>query len=379
MKELGKLILAATMVANASCSVKSILYKPSRQLDPQPVTDPAEPPRQPDPMIEQQWSLDRIQYGAIADMQTGSANVRIAILGTGIDYNHPELLGRVLINEREFAANDLAATPSGNHLDDDGNGLVDDVVGYDVIDNDGFAFDRHGGSTAVAGIIAARHHNGIGIVGLMSDVRLYPVRYIDDNGRTSVFHLIRALQIAEQAAPHVIFIHSTQFRLGGRFGDEAIAKVELDLLQQQLNRIRGRNIGIVIGAGSNNRLFGSRKIDVTMRSMDNIIVVTSSDEHDKKDLVANHSLQYVATAAPGTKILTLRPNGGFATLSSTAFAAAHVAGAYGLVVANYGPVGYRRIIAALTSKSGGDVVETLADYSIGQNRLNLKKLLAAIR
>lgn len=370
-----KLITCSLLVVLAGCTEKTIVYKPSAELDPLPPT--AEPgPEEAagaDPLLERQWSLERIGAADIED--AGNANLVIAVLSTGVDYTHPDLAGRVHINQREITPQGPNSPLWTNSTDDDDNGLVDDIVGYDVVSSDGFAFDRHGAGTALAGVIAARQDNGRGVSGILADCRIYPVRYINDNGQTSVYHLLRALDVAAAIRPHVILLHIGQLNLGGRFGDGEVRDVELAALRGKLAQLHTLQIPIIVGAGQNNAVFGTRPFDAVLSSFDNIAVVTSSDADDQLQFLANHSGQYVTTTAPGTDIVSTGLSNGYRTSSSTTLAAAHVAAAIGAVIARHGP--RQDLVQRLSDPAASDEVASLALASIGRNRLNIARYLAS--
>jgi subtilisin family serine protease len=186
-----KILVGGSILSlQVACMQTVIVFKPSPFLDPLPdQTRTAATEEKADPKVDEQWNLAKVGFtpqSATSSDFAGNYNVKIAILSTGIDYNHEDLIGQVAINRKEITNQAAGEKPGVNRKDDDNNGLVDDVVGWDFVDGDGFAYDRHGAGTAVAGIIAARQNNGKGITGLMRNVTLYPIRYIEDHGPTSI-------------------------------------------------------------------------------------------------------------------------------------------------------------------------------------------------
>ncbi len=118
------------------------------------------------------WGLHRIAVAAAWDVSRG-AGVLVAIVDTGIDYNHPDLAANVWTNPGEIAA---------NGLDDDGNGYVDDVRGWDFADGDADPIDDYGHGTHVAGTVAAVGGNGTGVVGVAYESRVMAVRGLGTGG-----------------------------------------------------------------------------------------------------------------------------------------------------------------------------------------------------
>ena len=115
------------------------------------------------------WGLLKIQAPAAWSLSTGSAQVVVANLDTGVNYNHPDLAANMWRNPGEIA---------GNSIDDDANGYVDDVYGIDTENDDSDPMDDHGHGTHTAGTIGAVGNNGIGVVGVNWNVRILPCKFI---------------------------------------------------------------------------------------------------------------------------------------------------------------------------------------------------------
>ncbi len=376
-------LLAAMSSGLIGCTEIVILFKPSPNIDPMPSTEACKAKDADDPKAAEQWALS--QVGVTPEVLKspavlGNANVRIAILSTGIDYNHEDLCGQVEVNKNEITQRAIADRIGVNREDDDKNGLVDDVAGYDVVDGDGFAFDRQGAGTAAAGIIAANQRNGVGIAGLMKHVTLLPVRYIDNNGQTSVANLAGALDAALKLKPHVIYLQTAQIQVGGHRAEADLVRAELSILKSYLNRAQAAKIPIVVGAGDDMAQFGTSEIDKILKSYDNILVVTALDKEGRRSLLANTNSQDVLTAAPGEDILTLKPGSKYTTVSGTAYAAAHLTAAVGLARATLADrMEISKVVSTLISAKGSEVDIALERDTRGGTRLQLVKFLNEIR
>ncbi|MEK7216963.1 MAG: S8 family serine peptidase, partial [Chloroflexota bacterium] len=151
-----------------------------------------------DPSFGVLWGLNNTgQSGGTVDadidapeawnISTGVTRVTVAVIDSGIDYNHPDLAANIWTNPGEIA---------GNGLDDDGNGYVDDLHGFDWVNNDGDPMDDNGHGTHVAGTIGAVGNNGVGVVGIDWNVRLMALKFLDaaNNGFTS--NAVKALNYA---------------------------------------------------------------------------------------------------------------------------------------------------------------------------------------
>ena len=141
------------------------------------------------------WPLAKIGAPAAWDVATGLGTV-VAVVDTGVDYNHPDLGANVWTNAAEL--NGLAG------VDDDGNGFVDDVRGWDFAYGDADPMDRFGHGTHVAGTIAAVGNNGIGVIGVAYQARIMPVKGLDDSGYGAISTLAAAITYAAKNGADVI-------------------------------------------------------------------------------------------------------------------------------------------------------------------------------
>ena len=126
-----------------------------------------------DPLYPQQWGLAKINAPAAWDVTTGSPDVTIAVVDAGLDTTHPDLAGQLWTNPGEIA---------GNGLDDDNNGYVDDIHGWNLVDDNADLTDNTGHGTQVAGVIAARTNNSQGVAGVCWDCRLMVVKVTQPGG-----------------------------------------------------------------------------------------------------------------------------------------------------------------------------------------------------
>jgi thermitase len=331
-----------------------------------------------DPLLKMQWNMKKVKAENIWGKTKGSRAVKVMLIGTGINYNHPDLKENIAINRTEYASqNPLTGLPE-NGIDDDGNGLIDDFVGWDFVDEDGMAFDHFGFDTYAAGVIGAAHNNGIGVRGIAEQVSLYPVRYINANGMSSFPILVQALQHILDVNPHVVLLNLLNLEIGRR--GSVIGEVEVRLIERIMKDILKRGIPIIVGAGNVSlEVTSEMKLLHAMAEYDNVFVVSNSDRKDEKAYLANYSHRFVQTFAPGEQILSTSPNGKWGIVSGTYFAAAHVAGAMALAISTHGGNrSYEEIFNALRSTAGSSEVTALSRYSVGRNRLDVSKFLSAL-
>ena len=381
------LILSISMsfllIFSIGCNQTTIDFKPSPYMDPFPPTEgEGESPILSDasvkPVSTLQWNLKSIGYDKDNSDFHGNYNVTVAILSTGIDYNHEALKGQIVINRSEISQRSVGDRPSVDRKDTDGNGFVDDVVGIDFVDGDGFAYDRHGAGTAVAGIIAAQPTASSDLKGLMKRVSLFPIRYINDNGQTSIAALAAALGAALTLEPDVVYIQNAALNID--------VPQETHIISSLLEKLSEKGIPVVLGSGDSPGSYGDSlfanqsKLSMLFTRHNNVIIVQSINENNEKPFLAKHHWRRVITAAPGVNIPTLGLKNTYDTMvSGTAYAAAHVTAALALAISKFGrnndKVKIGNMRRALYSREGGDHVPALLSLNRGHNKLNVQKFL----
>ncbi|MBE3636961.1 S8 family serine peptidase [Mangrovicoccus algicola] len=268
-----------------------------------------------DPRAGALWALDNAADTDIdlpeAWETSRGAGVLVAVIDTGIDYAHPDLAANIWINPGEIA---------GNRIDDDGNGFVDDLHGYDFVQNDARPMDGHSHGTHVAGTIAAVAGNGIGLAGVAPEAELMAVRILGDDGTGSVFDAIRGIEYAALAGARI-----ANCSWGGSSFPAALADAV------RLARTEGMT---VIAAAGN----GARNTDADPHypaslPASNVVSVAATTAADRLAEFSNYGIATVDVAAPGAQILSTLPGAGYGYMSGTSMAAPHVAGIAALILA----------------------------------------------
>jgi subtilisin family serine protease len=229
--------------------------------------------------------------------------VTIAVLDTGVDLNHPDLIGNLWRNPGEI---------SGTGIDDDANGFVDDVFGWDFVDNNAFAVDGHGHGTHVAGTIAAGA-NGFGATGIAHGAAIMPVRVLDDRGVGSSFDVAAGIRYAADNGADII-----NLSLGGAFNSAIWSAVDY----------AGRLGSLVVAATGNEFASEPGYPARFSAAMGHVISVGA---HTIADQIASFSNGVGASSAvqvdaPGVGVFSTLPGGRYGRLSGTSMAAPHVAG-----------------------------------------------------
>jgi subtilisin family serine protease len=148
-----------------------------------------------DPLYSEQWYIPAIKADLVWEQTTGDSSQVIAILDTGVDTEHPDLKNKIWRNPDEIP---------GNSKDDDGNGLVDDYMGWDYINNDNNPMDDNSHGTHVAGIAAAEANNGIGIAGVNWKAKIMPVKVFQSSGYGDAASIAQGISYAAENGATVL-------------------------------------------------------------------------------------------------------------------------------------------------------------------------------
>jgi subtilisin family serine protease len=222
------------------------------------------------------------------DITTGNSNVVVAVLDSGVDYNHPDLAANIWTNQAE-----ITGTPG---VDDDSNGKVDDVHGWDFVDDDSDPIDSDDHGTHVAGTIAAEGDNGTGITGVSWSAKIMPLRFLDAFGSGTVVDAIEAINYAIDKGANII---------NASYGSYTFSPSERDAITS------ARNAGILFVAAAGNDNWNNdsaTKHYPSSYELANIIAVAATDQSDARASFSNYGLTSVDVAAPGTSILSARPD-----------------------------------------------------------------------
>ncbi|ATH07288.1 hypothetical protein BIY24_04855 [Halobacteriovorax marinus] len=281
----------------------------------------------------------------------GDKRVRIAVIDTGIDYNHPDLKDQMWTN--------LAELNGEEGVDDDGNGYVDDIHGYDFANNDGDPRDGHSHGTHCAGTIGASH-NDIGVAGVMADVEFVAIKFLADNGSGSTEGAIKSIDYATKMN---VDIMSNSWGGGGRS----------QALEDAIQRAADKGIVFTAAAGNSSTDNDSRPHYPSNYDVKNVISVAATTSSDSLASFSCYGRNTVHIAAPGHNILSTVKNGGYASYSGTSMATPHVSGAIGLLIAQNGRMDVEELRNRLMATS--EPLSSLRGKTINAGRLNAYNLL----
>ncbi len=321
-----------------------------------------------DPRISEQWLIRKIQLDRAWQKTTGDPSVLIAIIDTGIDYNHEDLAANLWINWGEDANGDGRIDPSDiNGIDDDHNGFVDDFFGWDFTDaphfpddgdyqeRDNDPMDDNGHGTSVAGIVAAVGNNGIGIAGVAPGCHLMNLRAGTRQGLLEEDDVASAIIYAADNGARIINMS---------FGDVATSQMLRDVCQFAYQS------GVVLIASAGNSQ--SAAVHYPSGFLDTISVGATTEE----DYLAGFS-NYGATidlVAPGVSLLTTARGNDYRTFSGTSAAAPVVSGVAGLMLSLRSNLTNQDVRNILVS-SADDLGEKGWDQYYAAGRLNAARAL----
>jgi len=294
------------------------------------------------------------------EITTGSRDVVVAVIDSGIDLTHPDLAANLWVNPGEIA---------GDGLDNDANGYVDDIHGWDFVDGDAVPQDGFGHGTHVAGIIGAVGGNGTGVTGVAWRVSIMVLRVQDDRGAGSTSGVIAALRYATaMRRDHGVMVVASNNSWEAPAGYSAVV--------EQVIRAHGE-AGITFVAAAGNL---ATDTDVTPRypggyDLPNVITVASLTPAGGLAASSNYGGTSVDVAAPGTVIHSTYKNGGYGSLSGTSMAAPHVTGGIALLAAARPGLTVAEIRAAIVDTAAP--LPSLAGKVAG-GRLDLRAAMAAI-
>ncbi|MEX0847683.1 MAG: S8 family serine peptidase, partial [Ilumatobacteraceae bacterium] len=290
-----------------------------------------------DPGQSQQWWLENTGtadaggtvglVGADVNARVGwrvsrGAGTVVAVLDTGVDATHPDLIDRMWTNRNEVC---------GNGVDDDRNGRVDDCTGWDFGNNDnapspdsGVSGWTHG--THVAGIIAASA-NGVGVVGLAPEATIMPLKVMSTTGAISSSALYGALVYAADNGATVV---NLSIATGPNTARSAASTIESGIAYA-----RSKGVTVVAAAGNNGVDIGVQPVWPANFSLyyDNVITVAASTNRDVRASFSNYGTP-VVIAAPGLHLYSTLPGATWGNMSGTSMATPAVAGAVADLVAS---------------------------------------------
>ena len=325
-----------------------------------------------DPSFGQLWGLNNtgqsggkvdadIDAPEAWDVTTGSKDVTVAVVDSGVDFSHPDLAGEQWVNAGENCGSTdptISCAQRANGVDDDGDGYVDDWRGWDFVNGDNNPTDDNLHGTHVAGTIGATGNNGIGVVGVNWNVSLMALKFINASGTGTTADAVRATLYAAD--------HGAQFSnnsWGGPDSDVA--------LQDAIDYAAGKGMLFVAAAGNDGH---SDEITPTYPAAwpsDSLVSVAATDNKDGLASFSNYGRAAVDLGAPGVGIVSTIPGGFYFPLDGTSMAAPQVTGTAALAKSVFPDASPYALKALLLGAVDPD--PALAGKTVTGGRLNAAK------
>ncbi|MDY3553699.1 S8 family serine peptidase [Gemmata sp. JC717] len=367
-----------------------------------------------DPSYGSLYGMTRIGAPTAWDSSTGTPGFVVAVIDSGVDYRHPDLVNNIWINQAEIPSavrarltdvdgdgritfrdlNNAINQGAGKITDLNGNGYIDggdilkpvaqggwadgvdgngtagstngytdDLVGWDFANNDNDPLDDNNHGTHVSGTIGAVGNNGVGVAGVNWNVQIMGLKFLGANGSGSLSAAVNALNYAVTMGVKV----SNNSWGGGGYDTTLAAAIG-----------RAQTAGHIFVAAAGN---SGQNIDSVasypasyIQQYNNIVSVAATDSNDALASFSNYGASSVTLAAPGVGILSTTPNNTYSSFSGTSMATPHVAGAIALYWGANPTLTYQQVIAKL--KSSVDVLSNLNGKVSTGGRLNVAKMFA---
>jgi thermitase len=306
-----------------------------------------------DTYYNNQWGLSQINAPDAWNITTGSSKVIIAVVDSGIDLNHSDLKADIWVNKGEIP---------GNGIDDDHNGYIDDIYGWNFVTGNNNVTDDDGHGTHIAGIIAAVGNNSKGVTGVMWSATIMPLKFLDSDGNGYVDDAVSAIRYATKMGASIISCS---------WGGNEYSKALKDVIDA--------SSALVVCAAGNDE--SSKDDDVSpiypaCFTSQNIISVAATDENDNLASFSDYGINSVDVAAPGTSICSTLPGSHYGYMQGTSMAVPYVSGLAGLIKS------IRPDLTALQIKytilNNVDYISSLAGKILTGGRINVFKALTNI-
>jgi len=331
-----------------------------------------------DPQYDQLWGLNNVGItgGTIDadidapeawDISTGSSSIIIAVIDTGIDYNHVDLASNIWNNPGETGIDAGGNDKRTNGIDDDGNGYIDDVHGINVITNSGDPMDDNYHGTHVSGIIGAQGNNGIGVVGVNWDVSIASCKFLDSSGSGFISDAVKCFKyfnsLKNEYGQNVLITNNSW---GGGGFSQSLKDAMNGLDQPGMLPILH-----VAAAGNDDLDTDTSPHYPSSYDLDNIISVAATDHNDNYASFSNYGPISVDLAAPGVNTLSTMLGNNYGFDSGTSVATPHVSGAAALFWSSFPTSTASQVKSEILSEV--DPLSDLSKNTQTNGRLNIFK------
>ena len=287
-----------------------------------------------DPRVGRVWAFNdankngvSVNKSYLSPLGVQKEDIIVAVVDTGVDYNHEDLSGVMWKNTAEIA---------NNGIDDDNNGYVDDIFGIDTLTKDsqgnatGDPMASHAHGTHVAGTIAAKQNNNVGIAGIATKAKIMAIRTVPDNGDETDADVVESfLYAAKHGAKLINCSFGKKHNEGGMIVNETIDYI-------------GKDYGVLVFAAAGNdygrNIDTNRAYPASFKS-DYLLVVASTTKRGRLSWFSNIGPKSVDVAAPGSDVYSTMPGNGYANMSGTSMATPTTVGVAAEVLSHFPELG----------------------------------------
>lgn len=301
------------------------------------------------PILEQNWGLKKIDVEKSLKIYQESNNqnkkIIVAIIDTGMDMNHPALKDNLWVNPKEIP---------DNGIDDDGNGFIDDIHGWNFVAETNKPFDSHGHGTHIAGIVK----------NVSPSVSLMILKYFDPKSLSdkNITNTVRAIDYAVNNGAQIINYS------GGGFGKNPLE-------ERAIKRAKDKNILFVAAAGNESTNSDKNSFYPASYEFSNIVSVASLTESSNLVESSNYGVETVDIAAPGKNIFSTLPGGRYGHMTGTSQATAFATGVLSQMMMTYNDIHSSEKLIEYLVKTG-NVEESLKGKTKYKTKLNSYRALA---
>ncbi len=319
-----------------------------------------------DPLFKKQWGLDNsrdtdIDMPEAWNKKTDSSNVVVAVVDTGVDYNHEDLKRNIWENKKECTGR--------KGVDDDGNGYVDDCHGWNAVNDNGNPYDDNGHGTHVAGIIGAVGNNGKGVSGVNWHVKILPLKFMDSSGRGRTSDAIECIEYILDNIKKGVNIKVVNASWGSYQRSKA--------LYDAIKKLKDNDVLFVAAAGNDKNNNDEKPFYPASYNLDNIISVAATDKDDNLADFSNYGQNSVDVAAPGVSILSTYPDNRYKYMSGTSMATPFVSGLSAFVWSYKESFSYEDVKSAI--EKNVDKLSSLEGLVKTGGRINAEKTMENLK
>ncbi|MBI4649966.1 S8 family serine peptidase, partial [Candidatus Desantisbacteria bacterium] len=301
-----------------------------------------------DPSYASQWAHPKIKSESGWDITLGDQSVIIAMVDTGADYNHQDLSGNIWMNFDEI---------SGNSTDDDGNGYIDDIRGWDFYNNDNSPLDDNGHGTHTSGIAAAIGNNSVGVTGIAPGCKIMILKAGSSSGSFSIINCVKAIEYAANNGADII---------SNSWGGSSFS-YSVNSAFEYANSLGAISIASAGNENSDGPHYPS--------GYDKVLCVAATSSNDSRASFSNYGAD-VDVSAPGVNILSTLTSNRYGNMSGTSMSTPFVSGLAGLILSKYPTLTNENIKFIIKNKVDEFGVDLpVPDKFIGKGRINVLKAL----